>query len=257
MKGLKSSVDKTFAILEHFTIQNPEWSITELAKVLDSNKSTVYRFLSDMQKRGVMRQNLDSSKYSLDLKLFELGNRVQIQSAFVNKTHPELIKVAQRITETVHIAILKNKQVYYVDKVESPQGLKISTNIGTYNPTHATSLGKVLLAFTYPNLENLINEKIIDEKLESFTRNTITDPKKLIQELKEIKKQKFAIDYEEFEIGLICIGVPVFNQKNEMIAGLSVAGPANRFRKEELKNYVKILQSGANAIQKSIGIFKL
>lgn len=257
MKTLKSSVDKTFAILEHFTILKPEWSITELAKELNSNKSTVYRFLSDMQKRDIMRQDTDTGKYSLGLKLFELGNRVQIQSAFVNKTHPILKKVAENITETVHIAILKNKQAYYVDKVESPQGLKISTNIGTYSPLHATSLGKILLAFSNQDYKKSITQINNTNKLDTYTDNTITNPEKLVQELKKIEKQKYAIDNQEFEIGLICVGVPVFNQKNEIIASLSAAGPANRFKIKELTNYVKILQAGATEIKNKIGTFNL
>ncbi len=250
LKTLKSSVDKTFAILEYFTVQKPEWSITELARELDSNKSTVYRFLSDMEKRGVMYQNSNSGKYGLGLKLFELGNRVQINSAFTDITHPSLVKVGESITETVHIGILKNKQVYYVDKVESPQGLRISTTIGSFSPAHATSLGKILLAFSHDlNL-------IVSEKLKSYTANTLTNQKKLVTELKKIKSQGYAVDYEEFEIGLICVAVPIYNQKNEVVASLSAAGPANRFKQNELPNYVKKLEKGAKEIQMNIGNFK-
>lgn len=257
MKALKSSVDKTFAILEHFTVDKPEWSITELAKVMDSNKSTVYRFLSDMQRSGAMYQDPDSGKYGLGLKLFELGNRVRIQSAFVDKTHPELVKVAENITETVHIAILRDKQAYYVDKVKSPQGLTISTSIGHCKPLHNTSLGKVLLAFTYPNYQEIRDSNILGDSLAAYTENTITDHGKLEQELHKIREQGYAIDQEEYEIGLICVGVPIFNLKNELVASLSAAGPANRFKMDELNNYVKILQTGADHIRRKIGEFKI
>ena len=255
MKGLTSSVDKTFAILEYFTVENPEWRVTELAQVLGTSKSTVYRFLSDMEKRGVMHQNIENGKYSLGLKLFELGNRVRIQSAFVDKTHPELIEVSKDITETVHIAILRNNRTYYIDKVESPRGLRINTTIGTFNPAYASSLGKVLLAFTYQDLDVLFSTENFNHKLESFTVNTITDPKKLIEELNTVRRQGYAVDNEEIEIGLICVAVPVFNQNNEIVASINAAGPANRFKEEELGNYVKILQSGAEAIKKRIGTF--
>ncbi len=256
MKGLKSSVDKTFTILEHFTVEKAEWSITELAKKLDSNKSTVYRFLSDMEHLGVMYQNPESGKYGLGLKLFELGNRVQIKSAFTDKTNPELVKVAEGIKETVHVGIIKNKQVYYVDKVESPLGLKISTTIGSYKPLHATSLGKILLAYSYPDHEELMNNGVFEEKLTSYTKHTITNHQKLIRELKKVKNQGYAIDREELELGLICLAVPIFNQKNELVAGLSVAGPSSRFKIGKLKTYLKILNSGANEIKRKIGEFK-
>lgn len=257
LKSLKSSVDKTFAILEYFTVHQPEWTITELAKELDANKSTIYRFLSDMEKRGIMYQDPNSGKYGLGLKLFELGNRVPIHSAFIDKTHPVLEKVAKNITETVHVSILKEEQAYYVDKVESPQGLRINTTIGTFKPLHATSLGKVLLAFLDMDYEELTATKLLKKQLDAFTNNTITEHKKLEQELFKIKKQGFAVDYEEYEIGLICVGVPIFNQRNQIVASLSASGPANRFKVNQLKNYVKILKIGADEIQKNIGDFKL
>ncbi len=257
MKARTSSVDKTFAILENFTVEKPEWSITELAQVMESNKSTVYRFLSDMQKRGAMYQNPNTGKYGLGLKLFELGNRVPIKAAFVDKTHPVLAKVSKNITETVHIAILKDKQTYYVDKVVSPQGLTVNTSIGDYIPLHCTSLGKVLLAYSYTDYASIITDEVLDNTLLAFTTKTITNQDVLAKELKKIRQQGFAIDNEEYEIGLICVGVPIFNANNEIVASLSAAGPANRFKKDQLNNYVAILKEGAEEIKNNIGNFKM
>ena len=256
MKNLTSSVDKTFAILDHFTIQNPAWSVTELSKVMGSNKSTVYRFLSDLEKLGAMYQDAETGKYSLGLKLFELGKKVRLQSAFVDKTHPELIKVAENITETVHIALLDQKQVYYIDKVKSPQGLTIDTEIGSRKPLHATSLGKVLLAHTCEN-EAQLEEFLPKGSLIPCTPNTHTDLASLSGELNDIRKHGYAVDREEYEIGLICVAVPIFNQDNGLVASMSAAGPANRFKEEELMNYVRMLQSGAQAIREKIGTFQL
>lgn len=257
MKELKSSVQKTFALLEYFTIQKPEWGVTELAEAIGSNKSTVYRFLADLCKLGVLYKDPDNEKYSLGLKLFELGGRVQLKSAFVDKTHPELIKVASTITETVHIAVLKNQQIFYVDKVESPQGLTISSHIGSSNPAYATALGKTLLAF----LPNELQAQTIDAIMENnkpiaFTKKTIVDKQKLKKELKKIQTNGFGIDREEFELGLICVAIPIFNQKNEVVASLSASGPTNRFKEKEVANYVAILKKGADAIQRKIGFFK-
>ncbi|MDW3646757.1 MAG: IclR family transcriptional regulator [Bacteroidia bacterium] len=257
MKELKSSVQKTFAILEYFTVQKPEWGVTELAEAIGSNKSTVYRFLSDMGKLGILYKDPSTEKYSLGLKLFELGNRVHLQTAFVDNTHPELIKVAGSITETVHIAVLKNHQVFYVDKVESPQGLKISSHIGSYNPAYATSLGKMLLAFQEEDLQKQSIKAIMNGKGPiAFTQNTITRQDLLLKELKQIRRNGFAIDREEFEIGLICVAVPIFNQKNEVVASLSASGPSNRFEEEKVSDYVATLKNGADAIRNRIGYFK-
>ncbi|MFT5834999.1 MAG: IclR family KDG regulon transcriptional repressor [Cognaticolwellia sp.] len=252
------SIQKAFKILERFTLEKPEWGVTELAKAVGSNKSTIYRMLATLEQLGVIRQNTDSDKYSLGLKLFELGNRVKIHASFVKQTHSELEKVAEDIRETVHLAILKNNQVFYIDKAESPQGLAMSTNIGTYRAAHATSLGKVLLAFI-PNssLEVSINKLLINNSLPKITNHTITEKSTLITALQKVKNQGYAIDREEFEIGLICVAIPVFNQKNEVVASLSASGPANRFEEAEIEKYVGILKNGADAIRLKIGNFSI
>lgn len=258
MLELKSSVHKTFALLEYFTTQKPAWGVTELAKEIGSNKSTVFRFLAQMHAIGILDKDERTEKYRLGLKLFELGNRVQLRTAFVEKTHPVLVSVAKSITETVHIAVFKNHQVFYVDKVESPQGLTISSHIGSYNPAYSTALGKVLLAFL-PNEEQVKTLDFIFEKdkATAFTERTITDKAKMSEELERIKDAAYAIDREEFELGLICVAIPIFNQRKEVVASLSASGPASRFKEEEVQNYVATLQKGALAIQEKIGDFRL
>ena len=257
MQKLKSSVDKTFALLEYFTPQKPEWGVTELATAVGSNKSTVYRFLADLCKLDILCKNPQSDKYQLGLKLFELGSRVSLKSAFVEKTHPELQSVAKDITETVHISVLKNQQVFYVDKVESPQGLKISSQIGSYNPAYATALGKILLAYLPESQQRITTQTILAEgKVKSYTKNTITKSRKLQAELAKIKAQGFAIDREEYELGLICVAVPILNQDGMVIASLSASGPANRFEEKKVTRYVATLKKGADAIQNKIGFFK-
>lgn len=257
MQELKSTVQKTFAIIEHFTSERPEWGVTELAQEMGANKSTVYRFMADLSKLGVLYKHPISEKYSLGLKLFELGGRVNLKSAFIDKTHPELIEVSKSITETVHLAVLKNNKVFYVDKVESPQGLKLSSQIGSYNPAYATALGKVLLAFLPDSTRQQAIEIIFDKKSKlSLTTNTITSSKNIKTELRQVKEQGYAIDKEELELGLICVAVPIFNLNNEVVASLSASGPANRFEESEVSNYVATLKKGAIAIQQKIGYFK-
>ncbi|MEM8907079.1 MAG: IclR family transcriptional regulator [Bacteroidota bacterium] len=249
---LNHSVAKAFGVLEYFTPSKPEWGVRELAKELGLNKSTAYRLMATLENLDVLRKDPVSEKYSLGLKLFELGNRVNIQSAFVSQTHPELAKVAAEITETVHLGILKNQQVFMVDKFERPKGLKLNSTIGTSSPIYCSGLGKVLLAFLSPQRQQDILTNVI---LKANTPFTIVQKGVLKKELKKIAQQGYAIDRQETEIGLICVAVPVFNQSQQMVAALSAAGPANRFREEAIDDYVATLQKGAIAIQNKIGNF--
>jgi len=256
MQDLKSSVNKTFNLLEHFTAQKPEWGVTELATAVGSNKSTVYRFLADLCKLDILCKNPETDKYKLGLKLFELGSRVKLKSAFVEKTNPELIAVSKDIRETVHIAVYKNQQVFYVDKVESPQGLKLSSQIGSYNPAYATALGKILLAHLPEETMKSTTATLLDsDEVIAYTKNTITKKTSLLKELRSIRDKGFALDREEFELGLICVAVPIFNQNQKIVASLSASGPANRFEEKNVTKYVATLKRGADAIKQKIGYF--
>lgn len=243
---------KAFRLLEFFTVGKPSWGVRELATQLGANKSTVYRLMTTLNGLGVLKQDPHTEKYSLGLKLFELGSRVDIQEAIISKTHPILKKVASEISETVHMGILKNDQVLMVDRVESPQGLKLNSVIGSYIPAYCTGLGKVLLS------------NLSDEKVHAFcehtsfiknTEHTIQEKNTLLKELTAIRKQGYALDQEEKEYGLICLAVPVYNASNEMIAALSAAGPAQRFKPNMLPKYVNILKTGASDIKTRIGNF--
>jgi len=141
-----------------------------------------------------------------------------------------------------------------VDKVESPMGLKLRSTIGISNPAYCSGIGKVLLA----NLDkNTLQNTLKKIQLIPKTKFTFTNKTQLKKELVKIKELGYAIDRQELELGLICVAVPVYNQNNQVVAALSAAGPANRFREEALEEYVATLQKGATAIKNKIGNFQI
>ncbi|MCI4667262.1 MAG: IclR family transcriptional regulator [Bacteroidia bacterium] len=251
-KTFNNSIAKAFALLEEFSPQKSSWGVRELAQKLNANQSTTYRLMATLEGLGVLKKDPLTDKYSLGLKLFELGQRVSIHEAFVSKTHPILEKVAEEITETVHLGIFRQNKVFMVDKVESPMGLKLSSTTGAFSPAYCTSIGKMLLAYLS---ESELREFMDSTELTPKTDFTISSSAALLKELKEIKTQGYSIDRQEFELGLTCVGVPVFNQLGQQVAALSAAGPEMRFREEALDEYVGILTRGAEAIKHKIGSF--
>lgn len=247
------SLVKAFALLEYFSNRKKQWGVRELSRHIGANESTTYRMMATLESLNILYKNPDTEKYALGLKLYELGNRVDINASFVHLTHPELEQVALEIEETVHLGILKKGNVLMVDKVESSMGLRLDSSVGQMSPVHCTGIGKVLMAFSVNRVENeLDNYKFIQ-----YTDKTICNKSDFKKELRKIKKQNYAIDDQEFEQGLICVAVPVFNQKNELVAALSAAGPSVRFKKDSLLEYVAILSKGASAIQQNIGNYKI
>jgi DNA-binding IclR family transcriptional regulator len=134
---------------------------------------------------------------------------------------------------------LDQNEALYVDKVvseEKPGGLQMVSRVGLRVPAHCSSVGKVFLSqFSDEELESLANEK----GLEKRTQNTIADIKKLKRHLKDVRQQGYAIDEEENEPGIRCIGAPVFNQQNQMIAAISISGPTIRVTKEIVEKTLK------------------
>lgn len=254
MKTLNHSVIKAFDLLDHFTSNRPSWGVRELAQFTGQNKSTIYRMLATLETLGVLRKESHTERYTLGLKLFELGHRVQLQQALIQQTHPALLEVAENISETVHLGILRAGKVFMIDKVESPKGLKLNSTIGTYSPVHCTGLGKVLLAYQPAARQKAVLGTL---KLAAHTPHTLTSKRELAKHLLEVHQQGYALDREELELGLICVAVPVFNQQDELVAALSAAGPANRFREYALDEYLQILQEGAEGIRGRIGNFSL
>ncbi|GAA3624142.1 IclR family transcriptional regulator [Flavivirga jejuensis] len=251
-KDLNLSVIKAFKLLDVYLTEKQEWGVRELAKKTGYNKTTTYRLLSTLESLDIVQKN-DDDKYILGLKLFELGNLVPVYKSLRNYSRTALDTIAKEIKETVHFGVLSNNQVLYLNKAESALGLKVSTQIGSYQHAYCTAIGKVLLAFSSADK---ISDYLKNVKLEAFTSNTITNSKALLIELEQIKERAYALDMEELELGLICIAIPVFNKNKEVIASISVAGPSSRFKAENVQSYLSIIKKGAFEIEAHLRDYK-
>ncbi len=251
-KELNLSVIKAFKILDEFTSGQQEWGVRELAKKAGYNKTTTYRLLSTMEALGVLQKN-KSDKYILGLKLFELGNLVSIHKSLRYFSGIPLDKIAKEINETIHFGVLDNNKVLYLNKAESLQGLKVSTQIGSSQSAYCSALGKVLLAYLS---EDELSKYFKEVKLTARTTNTITNEEMLRTTFKKIRTQQYALDMEELELGLICIAIPVFNQQNQLVASISASGPSSRFKAENINSYLSILQKGRREIEAKLSDYK-
>lgn len=251
-KSLNQSILKAFKLLDAFTSEKKEWGVRELAHKIGYNKSTTYRLLNTLAHLNIVHQN-NNEKYSLGSKLFELGNRTSIYKSIKNLTNNPIKSVALEIQETVLLSTLKEGKVFYLNKADSLHGLKINTTVGSQKPIHATASGKLLLAFSSKEYQQQFFNK---NTLQPLTEKTITKPSKLNSELQKIQAQQYALDIEEFELGLVSIAIPIYNKDNRLIASLSASGPLSRFRMENVESYRLILQKGANQIQKELENFE-
>ena len=227
------SIDKTLDLLEFLSVNEQETGITEISKKLHMGLSTVHRILTTLKSRGYVIQNQQTTKYRLGIKLFELGCAVQSTKRLVEITKPYLKQLSQSTNETANLAILEGKEVIYLDTIGSPEILRTEIMAGTRTPAHCTALGKVLLAFISDGeFESLYKS---DEPLSSLTSKSISSLEELKKRLKKAKEQGYAVDREEYKIGVNCIGVPIFGRNGEAITAISITGPASRFTIDKME----------------------
>jgi IclR family KDG regulon transcriptional repressor len=219
-----NSVQKAVRVLDALS-SNESLGVTELSRSLGFPKSSIHSILETLVSEDLLEKIAETNKYHLGLKLIELGNRAQLNLDICKISHPYMKNLNNLTDETVHLTVLDNDEVLYVDCIESKQWLRTYSVIGIRAPLYCTAVGKAILA----NLDYNHVRKIIREKgLERITENTITNENDMLTELETIRTQGYSIDNMEHENHLICIGAPIRNAKGEVFASISVSGPVSR-----------------------------
>ncbi len=246
-------LEKTIRLLNRFDSGHPEWGVTELSRELHINKSTVSKILSTLVAHRYLSQNLENRKYRLGLRLFELGSLVTDQMDLQKVALPYMEELNKQFQETVHLVVMDNFEIVYINKVESPQSLRIGTRVGGRLPAYCTGVGKVLLAALSPEeMEIFLNKT----PLKKFAPNSITDPEKLKETLNQIRTQGFAMDNEEFSEGLMCVAAPIFNYTCKEIAAVSISGPTHRIKERNLEHLVAQVKTKAQKISRQLGFYE-
>lgn len=247
------ALERALSILNAMAEEGSEVGVTRLSERLRVHKSTVHRLLAVLERNQYVEKNPADSKYHLGSKLFELGMRAVSRLDFCDLARPCLRRLVKETGETAHLGILRQGEVISLVNVESQRTLSTPSTVGRRTPAHCTSLGKVILAFL-PKQE--VTEFLRTCCLKPYTRKTITQASRLKAELAAIRKRGYALDQEEFEEGLMCIGAAVWNNSREVIAAISIAGPASRLGGEATAALAKSVVGAAARLSASLGYHK-
>lgn len=227
---MNQTVINALQLLDYFMGEPYELSLHEIYKKTNMSKPTVYRLLSSLEYCGFLTKVKVSDRdirYRLGLKLLEFGNMVAEQLDFRKIALPFMKELRDEINEIVHLVVLDGDQATYIEKVESSQTIRLYTRVGKSTPLYAGSGPKLLLAF----LPEAHQEKVISKlELDPLTENTIVDKNQLRQELKNIRKQGYAISDGEQNMETIGISYPIRDYTGDVAGALSVSGPSNRFQ---------------------------
>ena len=226
-----NAIEKSLQVIENLANYPHGLSLLELSEILGFPKSTTHRILNILVAYDYASQNPKNKKYSLGFKFLSIG-RIIIENLDVRRiAHDHLHKLHEKVHETVHLAILRDSKVVYIDKIESPRGLSLATYIGFRTDPHAAAGGKILLSGLPPEQ---VRKMYKNRSLKAYGKNTITNMAYLLDEVENIKKQGYAIDNEEYYEGVRCVAAPI-RAGGEIVAAVSITGSIFTMTMERIK----------------------
>mgnify|MGYP001164635687 CR=1 FL=1 len=245
-KGIQS-VNRAIQILNCFE-NNEELGVTEISKLMSLHKSTAFGLISTLEMNKLLEKNEVTGKYRLGIELFRLGTKVN--SNLRKITVPYLEKLVNKYQETVNLVVMDNLSVVYLEKVEGGHSMRTSTAAGKRFPLNCTGVGKSILAGIS---EEELKDKLIRMTFTKFTDKTICDRDEFTKCLDKVRKNGYAEDFEELEIGLVCVAAPIYNHLGSAFAAISVSGPKFRMNQNLRKEISESLVEYTQEISKKLG----
>lgn len=253
MTQVVQSVERTLDILELLSENIDGMGLTEISNRIDLHKSTVHRLLGTLIYKDFVKQDTETNKYKITIKLYELGVKKIASADILEVSKPYTKELMKKLNEVVHLVIQDNNDIIYIDKVEADNTIRMASTIGRRRPLYCTSVGKAMMAHMS---DEEVKEIWENSKIEKLTEKTITDFNDFLTELEKIREYGYAVDDEENEVGVRCIGAPIFNNTGKVQGAISISGPAIRVTKERVEAIAEEVKKYAVLISKELGFSK-
>lgn len=246
-------MDKAFVkglrVIEALAASNEPRGVSDLARELGLTKSNVHRLLTTLTAHGYLRQNEQTSNYEMTTKLWVLGSKVIGRLELTKVARPAMERLAALTGETVHLSVLENEDVIYVDKIESSHHIRAFTHVGQRAPAYTMATGKAMLS-RMPNayLERFRN------RLESFTEYTVTTMDALHRDIEEVRQKGYAqVLHGQWRTGIAACACPILGPLGDLAGAIGVSGPDSRVRQADLDAFAPHVVAAAQAISRALG----
>ncbi len=245
------SLDRALNLIDLLALSKAEMPLNELASRAGLNVSTCHHLLATLLRRGFVGQNPRTRSYFLGARITELSNARLKQFNLIDIAMPELERLNELTRESVHLAVMQGHALVTLAKLNSrlPVGVG-SDETGKSNAAHATATGKAILAWL-PDVE--MARVLANTGLSRFTENTICTLTDLIEELRLVRRNGFAIDNEEFQPGVVCIGGAIRDHAGAVIGSVSCSMPKMRAKGHGLDEVKIAVKHCATAISERLG----
>lgn len=244
------AIDRALRILMGFTTTGAELTIAALAASAEVPRSTAFRILATLEAAAFVERGSGADTYRLGPSALLLGGAALRQLDVHQRLRPLLEALMQASGETVHLVFFREGQAMVVDKIDSYHAIRLVSTIGFRSPLHATSAGKLLLAHQ-PSTR--IEQILSDYEFTAFTEKTLTNADDLRRHFVQVRRQGYALDEEEFEVGLRCIAAPIRDASHEVFAGVSISGPTQRMTPAKVESLIPLLLEYTDQMSRKIG----
>jgi DNA-binding IclR family transcriptional regulator len=234
------AVERALIILKYVASSHEGLGVREIAKKFGYSPSVVQKILQALAAHDFVLQESDSLVYQLGPAALQVGlsglSRMEIRKV----TKPFLQKLAEKSGETALLGIKTNEGVIYIEKSLSPNAIRMDPPIGAFRPFNSTAIGKCMLAGKPDDeIEKLFSEKYFVKS----TRHSLFTLEEIKQEIQNVREKGFALDREEYEEGAMCVGAPIKNFENQIVAAIAIAGPVTRMIHNEDRLIENVLNS--------------
>jgi len=224
-------LDRAFGILDVLADKDAGCGLAEVAGILKLHKATTHRLLMVLEGARYVERDA-AGRYRLGSRIMELGLSALSRLDVCEVARPHLRALVEKTGETAHLAVLRDAEMVSLIDVESRQTVRTPSVVGQRRPAYCNALGKAILAFL---ADEQVDEYLKGRVLKPYTPRTITSAARLRTELRMVHELGYALDDEEWETGLRCIGAPVRDSIGSVIAAISISGPSFRMDPERLE----------------------
>ena len=236
------SVSHSLDVLEQFAGEAEELGVTELSKRLRLHKNNVFRLLATLESRGYIEQNRATENYRLGIRCLQLGQSYVQHMGLLRQARPIMAELVRQARETTYLAVLRRAAVVPVEVIEADRPVRIVSQLGEALPLHATAAGKAHLAFEQEDELRAL----VPDGLPRFTERTIVDRQALLQQLRTVAANGYAVDLGEHLEDVRAVAAPVRDYARAVVGALAVVAPASRLTPERIEKEVAplVLKAG-------------
>jgi IclR family transcriptional regulator, acetate operon repressor len=250
-RGSIQSVDRALSLLEALAEAGGEASLTDLSRRTSLNVSTCHHLLSTLVNWGYVAKVPGRRSYALGARVLYLGHACLRQVDLPRRAQPHIDRINQVTGETVHLAVLQSDNIVTLMKREARHAVRVDTGmVGRSDAPHATATGKAMIAWLP---EDQIRRMVPPEHLKRFTDNTIVDFEVLLEELRHVRRNGVAIDREEFQPGVICVGSAIRDHAGAVVGAISASAPSMRATDDHFALMRQEVIAAANALSAELG----